>query len=110
MNWNKINAIEDIEAIKTRSFEVPCLIFKHSTTCSISMIAKSRLEKDWDFSAENLEPYYLDLLSYRPISAYIADTFKVYHESPQAIIVINGEATFDTSHLDISVNELHEVM
>ena len=110
MNWNKINAIEDIEAIKTRSFEVPCLIFKHSTTCSISMIAKSRLEKDWDFSAENLEPYYLDLLSYRPISAYIADTFKVHHESPQAIIVINGEATFDTSHLDISVNELHEVM
>lgn len=110
MNWIKINAIEDIEAIKKRSFEVPCLIFKHSTTCSISSIAKSRLEKDWDFSSENLEPYYLDLLSYRLISAFIADTFKVYHESPQAIIVVNGEATFDTSHLDITVSELHEVM
>jgi bacillithiol system protein YtxJ len=110
MNWNKINAIEDIEAIKKRSFEVPCLIFKHSTTCSISAIAKSRLEKDWNFTAETLEPYYLDLLSYRPVSAYIADTFKVYHESPQAIIVIDGEATFDTSHLDITVSELHEVV
>ena len=110
MNWIKINAIEDIDAIKKRSFEVPCLIFKHSTTCSISSIAKSRLEKDWDFSSENLEPYYLDILSYRPISAFIADTFKVYHESPQAIIVVNGEATFDTSHLDITVSELHEVI
>jgi bacillithiol system protein YtxJ len=110
MNWNTIKAIEDIEAIKKRSFEVPCLIFKHSTTCSISAIAKSRLEKDWNFTDETLEPYYLDLLSYRPVSAHIAETFKVYHESPQAIIVVNGEATFDTSHLDITVSELHEVM
>lgn len=110
MNWNKILQIADIEAIKEKSHQTPCLIFKHSTTCSISAMAKSRLEKGWNFDEQDLVPYYLDLLSYRPISSFIAEDLKVHHESPQAIIVLNGEAVFDTSHLDISIAELHEAL
>jgi bacillithiol system protein YtxJ len=110
MNWNHIRTIEDVEAIKQRSSIVPCLVFKHSTTCSISSIAKGRLERDWDFESTAIEPYYLDLLSYRSVSNFIAETFAVHHESPQAILVVNGEAIFDHSHLDITVKELKEVV
>jgi bacillithiol system protein YtxJ len=110
MNWINITQIADVEAIKQKSHETPCLIFKHSTTCPISAMAKSRVEKKWDFEEKTLIPYYLDLLSHRPVSAFIAEDLKVHHESPQAIIVINGEAIFDTSHLDITVDELHEAL
>lgn len=108
MNWNIITSEADIALIKERSAAHPCLIFKHSTTCSISVMAKNRLEMAWDFTTETLDAYYLDLKVYRSVSNHIADTFQVHHESPQALLIINGECVYDCSHLDITVAELHE--
>jgi bacillithiol system protein YtxJ len=110
MTWNNISAIDDIATIKARSVKRPCLIFKHSTSCEISSIAKYRLESDWNFEADQLEPYYLDLIANRPISNYIAEAFEVYHESPQILLIVNGECIHDASHLDITVQELHDVL
>ena len=109
INWNKITNIAQLEAIAERSNTVACLILKHSTTCSISAMAKARLDKNWDFDAADVTPYYLDLLSFRPISAAIATRFDVHHESPQVLLIRNGECVYDASHLDISVEELHSI-
>ncbi len=100
----------DVEALIARSHEVPCLIFKHSTRCSISSIAKMRLEEDWSFPAEVMEPYYLDVVAHRPVSLGVAETFSVHHESPQMLLISQGECVHDASHLDITVSELEEVM
>jgi len=108
LRWNSLHSIEEFNALLRRSHEVPCLIFKHSTRCNISAIAKYRLEDDWDFPETTLEAYYLDLLAFRPISAHIADALQVHHESPQVLLVVDGECVYDASHLDISVAELHE--
>ncbi len=107
MNWNTISSAADIENIKKASNSQTVLIFKHSTRCSISSIAKTRLESDWNF--DNITPYYLDLIAHRDLSAKIAEDFKVYHESPQIILIKNGEAFHDASHLDISVSEISDV-
>ncbi|MEO6039054.1 MAG: bacillithiol system redox-active protein YtxJ [Saprospiraceae bacterium] len=108
--WIPLTTVEEIERLKDRSFTVPCLILKHSTSCNISAIAQYRLNDDWDFAGTTLEPYYLDLLRFRPVSRYIADAFEVYHESPQILLIINGECVYDASHLDISVAELKEAL
>jgi bacillithiol system protein YtxJ len=50
--------------------------------------------------------YYLDLIAHRDVSAAIADTFDVHHESPQVVVVVNGEATYDASHMEITVSDL----
>ena len=109
ISWNNITTIAQLEDIAEHSNTVPCLIFKHSTTCSISLMAKTRLEKKWDFDAADIVPYYLDLLSFRPISAAIATRFDVHHESPQVLLIQNGECIYDASHLDISVEEIRDV-
>jgi bacillithiol system protein YtxJ len=109
ISWNNITTVAQLDAIAERSNTVACLILKHSTTCSISSMAKTRLERHWDFDAADIEPYYLDLLSFRPISAAIAERFEVHHESPQVLLIRNGECIYDASHLDISVKELREV-
>ncbi len=109
MNWYILNTIAGVEEIKARSHEMPCLIFKHSTTCSISHIAKSRLERDWCFD-ETIAPYYLDLKNFREVSNYLATTFDVYHESPQVLLIRNGECSYDASHMDITVQELSETL
>ncbi len=108
IDWIPLERLEQLSEIESRSHSKPCVIFKHSTSCSISSMAKFRLEDHWDFSSEDVEIYYLDLLRYRNISNEIAEKFSVYHESPQLILLRNGQVTYDASHLDISVAELQE--
>lgn len=108
MNWNNLDNANQLETIIEQSKTVPVMIFKHSTRCSISSMAKYRLESDWEFSEEQIVPYYLDLIEYRTLSAQVAEDFQVHHESPQVILIKDGECTYDASHLDITVNELAE--
>lgn len=110
MTWNTLNSSQGIDAIIERSHQVPCLIFKHSNRCSISFMAQKRLESTWDLPGSEVEPFYLDLISYRNISNEIASRFQVFHESPQILLIKNGECIHDASHLDISVDEIKEVL
>lgn len=107
-NWLSLESLNDLEQIKNRSYEVTCLIFKHSTRCEISAIAKYRLEDDWAFSPDELEAYYLDVISSRTLSQHVAEVFQVHHESPQVLIIADGVCVFDASHLDITVGEIQE--
>jgi bacillithiol system protein YtxJ len=107
MNWNQLIEVEQLETIKEESYNYPVLILKHSTTCSISGTALNRLERNWkQEKVGELKPYYLDLLRYRPISNEIANLFKVEHQSPQVLIIQNGECVYNSSHFDISFAEL----
>lgn len=108
MNWKNLTTPQQLEEILEISKSTPVLIFKHSTRCSISSMAKYRLEGDWNFSAEQIVPYYLDLITYRNISNQIAEDFDVYHESPQVLLIKDGECTYENSHLDITVEEIGE--
>ena len=94
MSWNNLTEIDQIENIIKESYETPCVILKHSKTCPISYAAKMRLEGDLKELASKASLYYLDLLSYRAVSAAVADKLKVNHESPQVILIKNGEVGF----------------
>lgn len=104
ISWIPLTRIEQIEEIKERSKSIPQLIFKHSTRCGTSALAKSRLEKKQ--APATIEFYYLDLISYRPISKKIAEDFKVYHESPQVLLIKNGECIYEESHIGIRMEEI----
>jgi len=69
-------------------------------------MAKNRLERETQ--PLNTSFYYLDILRYRPISNRIAEDFHVHHESPQVLIIKNGECTYDESHNGISMQDIAE--
>lgn len=106
MNWIHLTEIATIDQIIKDSFEKPQVIFKHSTRCSISSMALNRLERE--AAPANAHFYYLDLLKYRNISNELADKFNVYHESPQILIIRNGECVYDESHQGINMSEIEE--
>jgi bacillithiol system protein YtxJ len=89
-----------LDAIET-SASKPVVIFKHSTRCSISSMAMNRLKNAASKYGVVADLYYLDLLSYRPISSLVADTLEVTHESPQLLIVKDVKCVFHTSHGNI---------
>jgi len=106
MNWNTLSSVEQLAAIKSASFQQPQVIFKHSTRCSISSMIRSRLERS--VLPENIHFHYLDLLAYRPLSNQVAEEFAVYHESPQILLIKNGECVYDESHQGINMDEIAE--
>lgn len=106
MDWISITSLAQLAEIKEKSKNKPQLIFKHSTRCSISSVAKNRLERSTP--AENVDFYYLDLISYRELSAKIAEEFDVFHESPQVILIKNGECCYDESHSGINMDDIIE--
>ena len=111
MNWLPL----DDESALNRAIDLSynningIVIFKHSTRCSISSVAKTRLSLKWDFGDE-LPIYYLDLIQFRFLSNLIAQKFNVRHESPQLLLIKDGECIYHTSHLSISVKSLKEAL
>lgn len=108
MKWRTITTEEDIEEMVRQSQSTACLVYKHSTRCTMSEMIKYILEEEWDFGETELIPYYLDILAHKKLAAKIADDFQVYHQSPQVLLIQEGECTFDEDHKAISVEEIRE--
>ena len=93
MNWKTITSEADLKEIVELSTTTSCLIYKHSTRCTMSEMMKYVLEEEWNFEEDEMQPYYLDILA---------------HKSPQILLIQNGECTYDEDHQDISVEDLRE--
>lgn len=106
MNWILLTTEVQLNDIAAKSFVTPQVIFKHSTTCSISSMALNRLERAE--TPNNVDFYYLDLLKLRNISSAISNKFDVHHESPQIIVLKNGSCIYDESHYAISMADIAE--
>ena len=108
--WIDLTSSEQLHQIIQESNEHPVLLFKHSTRCSISSMAKSRFESNWKVTNDVCPTYYLDLIALRPISAEISELTNVEHQSPQAIVVKNGKVIYHASHNGIDAKEIEELV
>lgn len=106
MKWIALETQQQLEEIKSSG--QPSIIFKHSTRCSISLMAKRKFELDWDSIPENVTLYFLDLLRFRDVSNAVAELFEVHHQSPQLLLIKDGECIYETSHGEISAEETAE--
>ncbi len=104
MEWIELVSVEQLESLRKGSFEKPKIIFKHSTRCSISVMAKNRLERSQ--TPPHVDFFYLDLLQYRSISDLIAESFNVHHQSPQVLLIVDGECVYEETHNAISMEDI----
>jgi bacillithiol system protein YtxJ len=106
VGWRMLTDLGQLNELVELSHQQPVLIFKHSTRCSISRFALKNFENEYDFSEEQLQPYFLDLLEYRTISNEIATRFEVMHQSPQILLIKGDKCVYHTSHDGIEVSSL----
>jgi len=106
--WHNISSVAELNTIisdagsGTGKFN---LILKHSTRCSVSSMAKNRIEKNPD---ARINYYIINVISNRDVSNALADSTGVRHESPQALL-FNGSSLVDvTSHSAIRPAEISE--
>lgn len=110
MNWIELQSIEQAKELINSSTEKPILFFKHSTRCSISNMAKDRLERKWDIDDSKLAPVHLDLLNHRDVSNFLATELNIEHQSPQVILVKNKAATYSETHSMINVDDISKAI
>ncbi|NND94330.1 MAG: bacillithiol system redox-active protein YtxJ [Flavobacteriales bacterium] len=107
--WSNLLSLGDLEQLMQDSFDIPQLIFKHSTRCGVSRMVLRQFESEWG-SEQKGNLYLLDLIEYRDISNRIEELTGIIHQSPQVIVILKGEAIDDASHHSISAPRLEKNM
>lgn len=104
--WLRLTRVDELDRLHQESFDQDVVIFKHSTRCGISRMVLREFEKSFDVSQENLKLYFLDLLSFREVSNEVVIRFQVLHQSPQLIVLRNGNTVHHSSHYSIDAGVL----
>lgn len=108
INWVALTQLSQLDEIREESKITPVLILKHSTRCSVSLMAKNSLDRSWDIEDNKIKTYYLDLLKFRPISNQIAEDFGVHHQSPQVLLIKDGVCDYTATHSAIDARTIKQ--
>ena len=102
--FTRITEREALDQLVERSKQRPIVIFKHSTTCPTSAIAYRSMQ---DFDGEIV---LVEVQRARELSREIEEKTGVQHESPQVIVLRNGQVVWDASHFQIKAAAVAEAV
>ena len=107
----QFTAVENTKALEElfeRSRKQPIVLFKHSTTCPISASAHRQMA---ELSKEVAGRIALVVVQRaRELSRRVAELTGIQHESPQTIILRNGQAVWSASHFDITTTAVEQAV
>ncbi|MEJ7861014.1 MAG: bacillithiol system redox-active protein YtxJ [Pyrinomonadaceae bacterium] len=103
-NFIKLDTIEKLEQLFSKSVENPIVLFKHSTTCPISAGVYQEI------SNADADIHLVIIQNSRDVSNAIAKKTGVRHESPQAIVVKNGKVVYQASHYDVTASDVEKIL
>ena len=99
-NFLNLESIEGLERLVAESHERPVILFKHSLTCGISSGVYREV------SQVPADVNLVVIQTHREISNAIATITGVRHQSPQAIVLRDGEPVYHASHYDIEAEHI----
>ncbi|PSQ92738.1 MAG: bacillithiol system redox-active protein YtxJ [Bacteroidetes bacterium SW_4_67_19] len=98
---------DDLQDALRHSDDEPVVFYKHSSTCPISAQAEDEMKSL--LSNSGAPPVYeLVVQESRDMSDRIAEHFSIRHETPQAIVVSDGEPVFNASHHDVTAASVRQ--
>lgn len=93
-----------LDELFTLSYSKPVVIFKHSMTCPISSNAYEQM------SQLDHEVSLIVVQRARDLSRELETRTGVRHESPQAIILRNGQAVWNASHWRVTRDAVEQAL
>ena len=107
-NFEPVTEAGEFDELLARSHEAPVVLFKHSTTCPISARAHGQMKRLSGEVAAQIS--LLVVQRARELSRRVAELTGIRHESPQAIILRNGQAVWSASHFDITTEAVEQAV
>ena len=105
-----LSDVAGLDAAVTESRERPVLLFKHSRTCGISCEALDELRAHIEAATGDAAYKVITVQSHRGVSDAVSQRFGIRHESPQAILLRNGEPVWTGSHFRITARQLDSLL
>jgi bacillithiol system protein YtxJ len=105
----KLKALVDIAALDAAIAESntrPVLLFKHSRHCGISHEALDELNAHLTETAAEASYNLITVQSHRQVSDEAASRLGVRHETPQAILLRDGQPVWKASHFRITAEAI----
>lgn len=101
-----LHTLGDLDAAIAGSSGRPALVFKHSTTCGTSAYAHEEVESLLEEPGLRADVYIVDVRADRPVATALAERTGIRHESPQALLFVNGQVAWHASHFRITRDAL----
>ena len=108
--WNIPENSSDLEDLMADSEKRIQFIFKHSTRCAISSMAKRSLLRLDTSVFQNADLHYVDVIANRRLSNEIAVDLSVMHHSPQLIAVHKAKVIWQGSHSEVRKESIEELI
>ncbi|MFN2492084.1 MAG: bacillithiol system redox-active protein YtxJ [Pyrinomonadaceae bacterium] len=100
----KLTDTKSFDELANRSKDQPVVIFKHSLTCPISASAYEQMaETDGEVAL-------IEVQKARELSTEIENRLGVAHESPQVIVLRNGQVVWSASHFRITSDAVDDAV
>jgi len=101
---------DDIDALLAESRTRPVVIFKFSRTCGTSAWAADEVQHYLHDAPADARYAAVTVQTHRAASNAIADRLGVRHETPQLIVLRDGEVRWHASHHRVTAGALTEVL
>lgn len=111
-DFTRIASVDELEPLFETSRNNPLFIFKHSLTCPISSAALREYESFVEQHNADAPPRFtlVEIQKARDVSQAIAERTGVRHESPQALLLRDGQVAWHASHWSIKVDSLQKAL
>jgi bacillithiol system protein YtxJ len=98
--------IEDLDAAMAASATQPILIYKHSLTCGTSGVAYEEIIDLVEGSMLPGSAYIVRVQTERHVSRAIEERTGIRHESPQALLIVDGKVVWHASHFRVTARAI----
>lgn len=99
------------KTVLEESLQQPVFVFKHSTTCPISARAWQEYQAYLEDTPNPGVIYTsVKVIEAKDVSNQITNDLDINHQSPQAILIKNKEAVWDTAHGNITKAQLDKTI
>ncbi|MGL1935824.1 MAG: bacillithiol system redox-active protein YtxJ [Fibrobacterales bacterium] len=109
MVLQEMTELSHIPEAMQSSLERPTLILKYSPVCPVSHYSQNEFNVFIDENPElhdKVNLYQVNVIGARPVSKEIAASFSIKHESPQVILLKNGDVIWHDSHSGVNRQSL----
>lgn len=102
--FDTIQDLPQLERLVAGSFDRPLVIFKHSRSCGTSHQAFDEMQEHLAGSARDATYAMLTVQEQRDLSDAIARHFSVRHETPQVLVIRDGQVAWTGSHFRVTAS------
>lgn len=106
----ELKSIQELDQALDESRQRPVLLFKHSLTCPISTRAFNELCSYLNNADPRISYKLITVQTARSVSDETAARLRIEHESPQAILIRNGQGLWNASHSEITADSLEKAI